>query len=277
MYGKLMLMLVCIVLLASCSQTRYVSEEGIAPQKNKLILYQKESVPVSFFPDPIRVLSIGDSLTEGVGDSQDAGGYLPYLEKRLQKEPTVTSVEMVNLGVRGNRSDQLLSRLEKEETKQEVAEADAVVITIGGNDIMKVVRNHFINLEMKQFETAREEYELRLKQILDTIRMNNEEAQIYLVGVYNPFSQWFNSLGELELIMDEWNESSKAIVNGYSRAKFIDIDDIFTNGGAELLYTEDYFHPNDDGYHLIAERIYTNMDIKTLGDTRLTVRDKGDE
>ena len=277
MYRRLIFLILSIVLLASCSQTRYVSEEGIAPQKNKWILKQKESVPASFFPDPIRVVSIGDSLTEGVGDSRSAGGYLPYLENRLSEEPSVTSVEMVNLGVRGNRSDQLLSRLEKEETKRELAEADAVVITIGGNDIMKVVRSHFTNLEMKQFETAREEYEGRLEQILDLIRLNNEEAQIYLLGVYNPFSQWFNSMGELDLIMDEWNESSKAIVDGYSRSKFIDIDDIFTNGGAELLYTEDYFHPNDEGYQLIAERIYTNMDIKTLGDTSLTVRNKGDE
>ena len=56
----------------------------------------------------------------------------------------------------------------------------------------------------------------------------------------------------------------------------MNIGDIFTGTTAEVLYTEDYFHPNDLGYQLIADRIYNHLDIMSLGDA-LAASTKGDE
>jgi len=49
-----------------------------------------------------------------------------------------------------------------------------------------------------------------------------------------------------------------------SNAYFIRIDDIFAASDENLLYQEDYFHPNDRGYELIAARIYEEMKEKTV-------------
>ena len=273
---KITCLFICLVWISGCSQ-RSASEQPTVQQQYVVELSKKETIPASFFPDPVQIVSIGDSLTQGVGDSKDNGGYLPYLQKNLEKEPSITSVEMINHGVRGNRTDQLLKRLDKAGVQADIEQADSIVVTIGGNDIMKVFKQNFSNLELNQFDSAKIGYEKRLRQILDKVRSENERAQIYLVGVYNPFSKWFGDFYELDEIMNDWNDSGKRIITEYDSAYFIEIDDIFQNSKEDLLYTEDYFHPNDRGYELIAERIYNNMEVLTIGKDTMEASAKGDD
>ena len=273
---KITCLFICLVWISGCSQ-RSASEQPTVQQQNVVELSKKETIPASFFPDPVQIVSIGDSLTQGVGDSKDNGGYLPYLQQNLEKEPSITSVEMINHGVRGNRTDQLLKRLDKAGVQEDIEQADSIVVTIGGNDIMKVFKQNFSNLELNQFDSAKIGYEKRLRQILDKVRSENEQAQIYLVGVYNPFSKWFGDFYELDEIMNDWNDSGKRIITEYDSAYFIEIDDIFQNSKEDLLYTEDYFHPNDRGYELIAERIYNNMEVLTIGKDTMEASAKGDD
>ncbi|MFB5281774.1 SGNH/GDSL hydrolase family protein [Peribacillus sp. Hz7] len=271
-------LLICLFLISGCSQSQTVSTQPLEQYQHLTELSKKQEIPSRFFPDPIQIVSVGDSLTQGVGDSKDNGGYLPYLKKKLEKEPTITAVEMVNYGVRGNRTDQLLKRLDKKEIREHIEQADSIVVTIGGNDIMKVFKQNFTNLEMEQFETAKIGYEDRLRKILDKIRTYNKSAQIYLVGVYNPYTKIFADLYELDMIIADWNNSGEKIVSKYDSAYFISIEDIFQNTTEDLLYTEDYFHPNDRGYELIATRIYNNMEVATLGRETLEAASiRGDE
>lgn len=276
MKSKYISLLVSFVLISACSHNRLAFDAENNVPNSQLELSEKKNIPSTFFPDPVEIVSVGDSLTAGVGDSKDAGGYLPYLKESLESEPTITAVNMDNFGIKGNRSDQLLKRLDSTPIKGSIEKADAVVITIGGNDIMKVVRNHFSELKMDQFNDARKGYELRLKQIIEKVRSYNQDTHIYLVGVYNPFSQWFTGFGEFDTIMEDWNKSSERIVSEYDEAYYVNIGDIFTGTTAEVLYTEDYFHPNDLGYQLIADRIYNHLDIMSLGDA-LAASTKGDE
>ncbi|MFJ8245080.1 SGNH/GDSL hydrolase family protein [Peribacillus asahii] len=271
-------LLICLFLISGCNQSQTVSTQPLEQYRHLTELSKKQEIPSRFFPDPIQIVSVGDSLTQGVGDSKDNGGYLPYLKKKLEKEPSITAVEMVNYGVRGNRTDQLLKRLDKKEIREHIEQADSIVVTIGGNDIMKVFKQNFTNLEMEQFENAKIGYEDRLRKIFDKIRTYNKSAQIYLVGVYNPYTKIFADLYELDMIIADWNNSGEKIVSKYDSAYFISIEDIFQNTTEDLLYTEDYFHPNDRGYELIATRIYNNMEVATLGRETLEAASiRGDE
>ncbi|WP_158555849.1 GDSL-type esterase/lipase family protein [Peribacillus glennii] len=237
----------------------------------------KETVPVTFFPEPVRIVSIGDSLTQGVGDSTKKGGYLPYLRYRLEKEPEVTAANMINHGKRGNRTDQLLARLDGKEIREDIVNAECVIITIGGNDVIKIVRDHFSNLTMDRFEQAKVGYKERLIKIMDKIRSYNNGADIYLVGLYNPFSRWLTPFGELDTIMHDWDRTSREVVSNYPNAYFIEIGDIFNNAKEDLLFEEDFFHPNDRGYELIASRIYVTMESNRFGEDTLEANAKGDE
>lgn len=70
--------------------------------------------------DKIHYIAIGDSLTEGVGDQTQQGGFVPLVANDLKDRYQLTAVEIENYGVNGERSDQILKRLKKEEKIQKI-------------------------------------------------------------------------------------------------------------------------------------------------------------
>jgi len=199
------------------------------------------------------VVAIGDSLTQGVGDETGQGGYVGRLEELLNRE--VSTVSFTNFGQRGNRSDQLLTRLEEEEEiEAELEHADLIFITIGANDLMRIARQNFMNLELQDFVEERAHYTKRLQQIFNTIRMINSDAHIYLIGFYNPFEKYFPHIDELGIIVDEYNHTGITIVNRVENSSFIPTSDLFQDSEIDLL-SNDQFHPNYDGYNRIATRV----------------------
>ena len=183
-------------------------------------------------------MAIGDSLTQGVGDETDQGGYIGILDRTINDG--LQSVEIVNFGKRGNRTDQLLKRLEQEKIAREIADSDLVLITIGANDIMKIARENIMHLVIDDFVAEMDGYESRIRQIFETI--------------YNPFQQYFKDIKELDLIVGAWNTASSNIASEYENITFIPTEDLFTVK-ATNLFAEDNFHPNYEGYYLIAERV----------------------
>lgn len=287
---KITCLLVGLVLISGCDLILTEKSTNIQSNENENQNHEtpqkmNEEIPVSktekinpnYSLEPTLIVSMGDSLTQGVGDSKEHGGYLPYLQKQLETELDLHAVEMINYGIEGNRSVQLLKQLEKEKVRKDIIYADSIVVTIGGNDIMNVFKQHFTNLEMEQFKSAKREYEAVLNQIIDKIRMYNKSVPIYFVGLYNPFSKSFKELYEVDLIISDWNKSGEKIVTQHDSAYYIHIEDLFKNTSEDLLYTEDYFHPNDRGYELIASRIYQGMELYRNGRMTIEASAKGDE
>lgn len=267
MQRKLTLLYICLVLiLSACSQFDKIQEGNMNKGKDSGI-WLKGALPSSFFPKDLHIVAAGDSLTQGVGDSTESGGYLPYLSNRLEDEKTIRNANVENFGVRGNRADQLLARLHSKQLQTSLREADLILITIGGNDLMKVVKENFSSLGVEQFRFEQQVFKKRLEEIFKTIRDQNPSAPIVLIGLYNPFYNWFADVEEMNQIVDEWNGQSQTIVLNDGNAYFVDIHDIFLNNEENLLFT-DYFHPNDRGYELIANRVFEILEddvIKTLG------------
>lgn len=225
----------------------------------------EDQAPKKMVPKDLRVVSIGDSLTQGVGDSTDKGGYVPYLEKHLETLPEVKDASFTNYGVKGNRTDQLLERLQQKEVIHTIKRADMVVITIGGNDVMKVFKENITKLNVKEFTKQRKSYEERLHHTIQTVRQHNKNAGIVLIGLYNPFLKVFEDVQEVESIMKDWNAASELTLQEYERTRFVMIEDIFLNTREDLFYI-DQFHPNDRGYELMADRIFESINGKPLED-----------
>lgn len=101
------------------------------------LLYQCASNPTSLLkpiPAGSTILAIGDSLTEGVGTSQDKA--YPAVLSRLLNQP------VINAGISGNTSTQTLQRLPALLNKYKPS---LVIICIGGNDMLK--RQHVYKLK----------------------------------------------------------------------------------------------------------------------------------
>ncbi|KAF1306187.1 lipase [Enterococcus sp. CU12B] len=228
--------------------------------------------------ESIRYTALGDSLTEGVGDDTQKGGFVPIVANDLQSEFKLSRVDIENYGVAGERSDQILKRLNKEEAIQtNIAKSDIVTLTVGGNDLMKVINNNIFGLSIKSFDKPIKKYQKQLTELLETMRELNPDAPIYVLGIYNPFYVNFPEITDMQTIVDNWNDGTEAVVDEMKNVYFIPINDVIASGlngttsstqessnseGNDLnivkndaLYEEDKFHPNNLGYQLMAKSV----------------------
>lgn len=215
-------------------------------------------VAINLFTKEQKIVAIGDSLTQGVGDETEKGGYVGILNHTFEDNNLNITIE--NIGKRGNRSDQLLKRLEKEEIAASIKGADTVLITIGANDIMKIVKSNFSNLTLEPFQKELPNYVERLTTILDRINGLNPDAQIYLIGFYNPFERYFSDIYQLQIILNDWNTAGQSLTEQYENVHFIPTQDLFLNDDIDLL-ADDHFHPNTNGYKLIAKRVLEHLEL----------------
>ncbi|WP_240628746.1 SGNH/GDSL hydrolase family protein [Bacillus salacetis] len=263
-----------LFLISGCSGSEFTSHPESA-----LTLLEKEQPPADFIPKDLKVVSIGDSLTQGVGDSTKSGGYVPYLKESLEGLDAVKQAEFSNYGVRGNRTDQLLKRLKNDDIKSAIEESDVVIITIGGNDVMKVFKENIYDLNLAVFNNEMDKYGDRLYELLKLIRSYNAETGIVLIGIYNPFNTWFSEIKEVDEIILNWNRLSEDVLEGFGQSAFISVNDIFIEGKESLLFEEDYFHPNDEGYELMAKRMFEELTeretLAELTQSEFIVREEG--
>lgn len=220
----------------------------------------------------VTYVAIGDSLTKGVGDSTNQGGFVPLLAQSLTNE-TGLEFKAINYGVSGNTSGQILSRMqEKKEIGKDLKQAQLLTITVGGNDLRKAILEDTSNLDLDRFEKASKTYEKNLKQIIELARKDNPDLPIYVVGIYNPLYFNFPDLTELQTLVDQWNQRTEETLSVYQGVYFVPINDLLYKGidgksgvteselGKETvtndaLYDEDSFHPNNTGYEIMKEAV----------------------
>ncbi|ARP42780.1 GDSL family lipase [Geobacillus thermodenitrificans] len=240
------LMIIVSLFLAGCTA---FSAVGQPEQPQEAVVKQTEAKPL---PKDIHLVALGDSLTEGVGDGEGKGGYVGRLVPLLAAEDRVRTVTVTNLGKRGRRSGELEPVVDAHQG--ELKRADLILLTIGGNDVMNVVRSHFFDLSYERFAKESKLFADRLDHLLISLRIANPDAVIVLVGLYNPFSTTLPNIPEIDDVIAEWNKASQVVLSRYDRTIFVDIQDIFTDRD-ELLH-RDEFHPNAAGYEQISTRVY---------------------
>ena len=220
----------------------------------------------------VTYVAIGDSLTKGVGDSTNQGGFVPLLAQSLTNE-TGLEFKAINYGVSGNTSSQILTRMqEKKEIQKDLKQAQLLTITVGGNDLRKAILEDTSNLDLDRFDKPSKTYVKNLKQIIELARKDNPDLPIYVVGIYNPLYLNFPDLTELQTLVDHWNQRTEETLSAYQGVYFVPINDLLYKGidgksgvteselGKETvtndaLYDEDSFHPNNTGYEIIKEAV----------------------
>lgn len=197
----------------------------------------------------LKIIALGDSLTRGTGDIEGKG-YVGYVSDQLKQAGK--EVSLVNLGIKGLTSSQLAEQMKQKEIGRQIGQADVILMTIGGNDLF-LGGQSLSDLSEHSISGLEEAYLIHLKTILTNIRAVNTEATIYLLGLYNPFSE-FQDGDLMSTIVRDWNYKTADTLAAYSKAVFVPTYDLFQLDVAELLFT-DHFHPNEKGYRLMAERV----------------------
>ncbi|WP_460055549.1 SGNH/GDSL hydrolase family protein [Pseudolactococcus yaeyamensis] len=220
----------------------------------------------------LNYVAIGDSLTEGVGDQTNQGGFIPLFANAMGEISAVDVVSQ-NFGVAGNTSTQIYKRMTKQKKIQAaLKKADVITITVGGNDVMKVIRTQLTDLTEKSFDKPAQAYQKQLMAIFAFIRDYNPEAQVYVLGIYNPFYLNFPDITEMQDIIDRWNQATQEIIAQQKKVYFVPINDLLYQGvnGSKgvttsegdvqtitnnALFEEDRFHPNNIGYQIMSDAV----------------------
>lgn len=200
--------------------------------------------------DTIQIVALGDSLTRGTGDSFGKGYIGHFID--LIKERTDKDINVTNLAVKGLRSPQLLELVQQKEVQRQLGQASIIMMTIGGNDLFQSGET-LIAYDEKKVEEIKEQFLHNLQSILSTIRSVNTESPIYFIGLYNPFIDLDHEIDTAKTVL-QWNYDTVQILTNFAKTVFVPTYDLFQLRYNELLYT-DHFHPNNEGYRLLAERL----------------------
>ncbi|NHN30891.1 lipase [Paenibacillus sp. S3N08] len=208
--------------------------------------------------EKIQIVAFGDSLTAGTGDLSGRG-YVGQTKEKLEKQLGKPVFIFNNFAIPGFRTYDILKDMDaKKDIGASLSQADLILFTAGGNDlfeggqgVMDTAGDEGFN--PKGAEDRMPEALKRLEEIMDRIAKLNTTATIVYVGLYHPFLDMDPSR-QGSLVIQKWNAAAFEIAHRYPNVIVVPTSDLFELNLNKYLYT-DHFHPNQDGYERIAERI----------------------
>ena len=190
---------------------------------------KERSQPVRVPKTTLRLVAIGDSLTYGVGDQANDGGYVGQIKARLQQHLPKTKVITSNYGVSGDRSDQILKRLQNQSQMQvDLRKADVIVMTVGGNDLLQTLEKELLTNSPKNLQQALERagdtYQQKLTTLLQAVRQENSHAPLFLFSIYDPVYVYFPEVHAITDGVTKWNQISETTMQKFGPSYFVNID-----------------------------------------------------
>lgn len=193
----------------------------------------------------MRILCQGDSITDAnrIYDTNDLGeGYVKFIKQDLKE------VEVINKGISGNRTLELLDRWQKDTLD---VNPDILTILIGINEVW----HHFRFQKYITKETYYETY----RKLIQKAKINNPSIKILIIepfvfkcGFYE--APWMPFLNDLQVL-------ARRISNEYN-LPFVPMQSIL-DGYLDTYQPEailgDGVHPTELGHQLMAKHILTYL------------------
>lgn len=198
----------------------------------------------------INVVALGDSITYGTGDSKKMG-YIERVRARLEEKEGLP-VFVKNHGVPRLTSENILEKLKDNSVQEEIKKANYIFLYIGTNDFRKWIKPTGEKLAVKNMMKGKTIFSGNLQEILGELRSENSLAQIYVFGLYHPYTEFENQQEILDII-ELWNHEMVNATNKFEDTYFIPTLDLFLNK-PKTDYFQDKLHPNSNGYQAIADR-----------------------
>lgn len=207
----------------------------------------------------IRLLFQGDSVTDAGRDKRnfhDMGkGYPHFAACGIREALPDAEIEMINLGISGNRTDQLFDRLYPDAI--ELA-PDVISILIGINDVWH-------RFGASRIETTPEQTEANYRAILKRIRTQTSARIVML----QPFLLDCEKNLHLRPGLNELLPIVKRLADEYADL-YIPLDELFNEAmktqPEPCYYSADGVHPNENGSAFIGEQ-YAKAILPLLKDT----------
>jgi acyl-CoA thioesterase-1 len=183
-------------------------------------------MPFAATAEDVRILALGDSLTQGYG-LVEQNGFVPQLDTWLEAQGA--EVAVINGGVSGDTSAGGAARVEWSLTP----DVDAMIVTLGGNDLLRGIEPSVTRANIETILRAAQE----------------KSVEVLLVGMQAPgnygpeYKQDFDSL---------YPELAENYDTPYAESFFAGLG---TSDPAEARahFQDDGIHPNAEGVKKIVE------------------------
>ncbi|MGD9890154.1 MAG: SGNH/GDSL hydrolase family protein [Dehalococcoidia bacterium] len=240
--------------------------------------FDRETLKARGLPRPA-YLALGDSLAVGTGASRaDASGYVALFHQFLRSEDDsryelravakggATSTTLIHEGQLVSALDILHHNADDEPNN----DVQVITIDIGGDDLRTLVRGGApCEPPASPADPAcvgavvqlLADYRANIATILTQLRAAaGPETRIFVVTVMNPYSGTGGPLDQpSDPVIALLNaETQAAAADPWIRAVLVDVFPIFASRAHELTNLDKPrpdFHPNDEGYRLMAEAI----------------------
>jgi len=202
---------------------------------------------------PVHVALVGDSLAYGAGDEEGkgiAGRISPELRSR-----GVATVVTTNLGRTGATTSQVAARLREPAARETLASADAIVLSMGANDLREVFEGGLFNVPYDLVDRVLE----NVRTTVTDLRRLNPDARILILGAYAPLPDDRVALF-LEPLIAAWDSALAMQFADDPRVTIVRLSDIIDR--PERLSRLDSFHPGAEAYQQAAARIAALMMAK---------------
>ena len=186
-------------------------------------------------PREVKLTAVGDSLTQGVGDPTNKGGYTHLIrQKVIQKNPNV-HLSTANYGISGETTNQINHRVVYSKRLQHsIREADVITITTGGNDLLKFLKANVVGLNKHQLNQKLtsycQTYQARVTRLFRNIRHLNRRAPIFVFGIYNPVYVYFPQVNYINDTVAHTNQITNKVIHQQHRMYFVSINKPLTDG-----------------------------------------------
>lgn len=280
------LMAIC---LTSCQMTEKTSKEV------------KHSTPV-----PPKMVFLGDSIAAGYGlegytdsDNYNCDSYSNILKRKYTAElDSKCEHTMINKAVSGATSEELIELIKSGELDSDLEDSDAVVVSIGGNDLLGILLNVIEDLGIKDASsfnsedldlasaaasllTMSNDVDKALKQFNENIKVIADELNkrtdgtVYIQTLYDPLEYFSNfkavtdfsnsKIGKLNSIISE---------NAAEGYKVINVAADFKGRAGELTNISKLdIHPNEEGHVVISKSV--DAAFRATGFSYTTIEEGG--
>ncbi len=196
----------------------------------------------------MRILFQGDSITDAGRDKRNyhdmGNGYPKHAAERIREAFPDTDIEFINLGISGNRTDQLFDRMYEDMI---LLQPDIISILIGINDIWHRHSHHV--------ETTDAQLATNYRAILERIKRQTN-AKIIMIEPFLLDSEdkesWCPEVDSLRAIV-------RALADEFADA-FVPLSDLFAKALPSQpephYYSGDGVHPNANGAAFIGKHYF---------------------
>jgi len=199
--------------------------------------------------EPPVYVALGDSIAAGTG--------LKNAEKACYGAiiANTNGYEFINHGFPGHRTADLLARLEDERVSADVARADIISVSIGGNDFLlgdmyKMMLDAWTHEDYTYMDGIIQSACENFSKIISKIKALNQEALLLVQTLYNP---------EATYKREVYQAGADKLNGCYARylaehpGSFILVDAGAAVKPQEKMIAKDHIHPNTKGHVTIAK------------------------